>query len=295
MKFSIYSAAFLASLASCQIFNVFITVETLYMISTQGQLGPPTIRIVASSIISSYVVLTTSSTSSSTSTKKLTSLSATSIFNPSSSSASSFNTRTSSSRVGSSSITVPSSLSVFKSISRTTSSEISSSSTVPFASSSTLSPLPVATDYVSTGLYYHNMHRRNHSAPLITWNAAQAVIAAEIASSCVFAHNMSVSGGGYGQNLAAYGSTGPVSSFSPSLMLAKSITNQWYYGEVNNFLPSYYGSSTAGCASQFCPAGTIFAGFESWFTVCNYVAPGNYIGSFGTNVFPSLGQPAILA
>jgi Cysteine-rich secretory protein family len=109
---------------------------------------------------------------------------------------------------------------------------------------------------------------------------------------------MTVSGGGYGQNLAAYGSTGAVSSFPPSLMLAKSITSQWYYGEVLNFLPSYYGeptpdmtyfeswghftqvvwkgSLTVGCASQFCAASTIFAGFESWFTVCNYVSPGKF-------------------
>ena len=79
-------------------------------------------------------------------------------------------------------------------------------------------------------------------------------------------------------------------------MLAKSISTQWYYGEVNNFLPKYYGlptpdlakfagyghftqvvwsgSATVGCASRFCAAGTVFAGVESWFTVCNYVAPG---------------------
>lgn len=80
-------------------------------------------------------------------------------------------------------------------------------------------------------------------------------------------------------------------------MLAKSITEQWYYGEVNNYLP-YYGqpspdmnkfgsvghftqivwkaSTTVGCASQFCPKGTIWADYESWFTVCNYVAQGMF-------------------
>jgi hypothetical protein len=82
-------------------------------------------------------------------------------------------------------------------------------------------------------------------------------------------------------------------------MLARSITNQWYDGEINSFLPSYYGqptpdmsnfeawghftqvvwkgSATTGCASQYCPSGTIFTGFASWFTVCNYVAPGMFI------------------
>ena len=29
-----------------------------------------------------------------------------------------------------------------------------------------------------------------------------------------------------------------------------------------------------GCASQFCAAGTIFAGVESWFSVFNYVPHG---------------------
>ncbi|KUJ17623.1 PR-1-like protein, partial [Mollisia scopiformis] len=154
-----------------------------------------------------------------------------------------------------------------------------SSSTIPSAAptGSSLPTLSTPTDYASTGVYYHNKHRMNHSAPLTTWNSAQALIAAEIASSCIFAHNMTVSGGTYGQNLAAYGSTGAVQSIPPPLMLATSIVNQWYYSEVANFLPSYYGEATpdmsnfagwghfsqvvwkgstsVGCASQSCGAG----------------------------------------
>ncbi len=155
------------------------------------------------------------------------------------------------------------------------------------------------------------MHRLNHSAPLIVWNAAQAAIAAEIASSCVFAHNMTVGGGGYGQNLAAYGATGDVALLSPSSMLAKSITNQWYYGEVNSFWPSYYGqttpdmtnfeawghftqvvwkgSLTVGCASQLCPARTVFpAPYQNWFTVWNYVPPGKFPFPFSFDSFSHL-------
>ncbi|KAF8851224.1 hypothetical protein BDZ45DRAFT_750888 [Acephala macrosclerotiorum] len=67
-------------------------------------------------------------------------------------------------------------------------------------------------------------------------------------------------------------------------MLATSIKNQWCYGEVNNFLVSYYGlltldmmtfsgwghfsqvvwkgSTTVGCASQYCAANTIFPGLR---------------------------------
>jgi Cysteine-rich secretory protein family len=214
---------------------------------------------------------------------------------PTSSSLSSSTSSTSSTHSSTSTVSSTSSSSSSKSSS--TSSTTLSSSSSP-SSSSTLSALPAATDYISTGLYYHNMHRRNHSAPMITWNPTQAAIAAEIASSCIFAHNMSVLGGGYGQNLAAYEYSSGASSLSPSLMLAKSITNLWYYGEVLSFLPSYYGqatpdmtnfgawghfsqvvwsgSLTVGCASQFCDVNTISPTYQSWFTVCNYVAPGGF-------------------
>jgi hypothetical protein len=128
---------------------------------------------------------------------------------------------------------------------------------------------------------------------------------------------MTAGGGGYGQNLAAYGSSGNVAAIDPSLMLASGITNGWYNSEFGAYLPSFYGqktpdmtdfhswghfsqvlwkgSSSVGCASQLCPPGTIFASFSSWFTVCNYVAPGNYLGQFDQNVFPPLGQPTIYA
>jgi uncharacterized protein YkwD len=243
---------------------------------------------------SSATITSSSHKIPSTSTEISASSGVTSIQKPSSLSTSSFSTRISLSTVHLASGAHPPSLSPSPSTSASPSS-IFFSSAASTSNSTLLPPLSAATDYPSTGLYYHNIHRRNHSAPLVIWNSAQAVVAAEIASSCRFAHNMSVSGGGYGQNLAAYGSTG-AASLSPSLMLAKSITNQWYYGEVNSFLPSYYGeatpdmtyfsswghfsqvvwkgSSSVGCASQFCPSGTIFAGFDSWFTVCNYVARG---------------------
>lgn len=55
---------------------------------------------------------------------------------------------------------------------------------------SSSSSLPAPTDYAGTALYHHNIHRQNHSAPILTWNPDQANVAAQIASSCVFAHNM---------------------------------------------------------------------------------------------------------
>ncbi|KAH8794442.1 CAP domain-containing protein [Hyaloscypha sp. PMI_1271] len=290
MKLSILSAALLAGLVSCQTVTVFTTVGTVYVISTQGQTGPPTTETLSMSIISSFLILSTLQSSASS---KSTSKSSTST-----------------------SISSATFMSPAESLASTKASTSSSSTSFNTKISSRDGPaLPAARVYQTTGLYYHNKHRLNHSAPIMTWNPTQAAIAAQIASSCKFAHNMTVGGGGYGQNLAAYGSSGAVATFSPALMLAKAITTQWYYGEVKNFLPAYYGratpdlakfagyghftqlvwsgSATVGCASRFCAAGTIFSGVGSWFTVCNYVAPGNYIGSFGRNVFPPRGLPAI--
>jgi hypothetical protein len=53
-----------------------------------------------------------------------------------------------------------------------------------------------------------------------------------------------VGGGGYGQNLAAYGATDDVAAIDPSTMLATSITNQWYDREIHSFLASCYNQPT---------------------------------------------------
>jgi hypothetical protein len=91
-----------------------------------------------------------------------------------------------------------------------------------------------------------------------------------------------VNGGGYGQNLAAYGtsSTGPLDL--PSLV-EWSITDEWYDGELayipwGEDSPSTSGpeflhatqviwkaSIEVGCATVQCAAGTIF-GMTSWYT-----------------------------
>lgn len=109
-------------------------------------------------------------------------------------------------------------------------------------------------------------------------------------------------GGGYGQNLAAYGGSGDIKSLGSSLMLARAITMQWYNGEYAAFLPSYYGEATpdintfsdwghftqvlwkgttqVGCATQYCAADTIFPGVPSWYTVCDYSSAGKSFVNF---------------
>lgn len=48
------------------------------------------------------------------------------------------------------------------------------------------------TDYASTGVYHHNLHRSNHSAPALAWDDTYAGYAQTVAESCVFAHNLYV-------------------------------------------------------------------------------------------------------
>jgi len=191
----------------------------------------------------------------------------------------------------------------------TTTSVVVPTSASTSASSSVALPTP--TDYASTALYGHNIHRANHSAPALTYNNQLAGYAATVAASCVFAHDLSEGGGGYGQNIAAYGSS-DFTGFTTSLMLEVAISDQWYDSEVNYFLPSYYGQPTpdmsnfeawghfsqivwysstgVGCATQLCAANTIFDGFQSYFTVCNYEGAGNIGGLYGVNVLEPLGE-----
>ncbi|CAK7273143.1 hypothetical protein SEPCBS119000_005493 [Sporothrix epigloea] len=175
------------------------------------------------------------------------------------------------------------------------------------------------TDFASTAVYHHNLHRSNHSAPAVSWNTDLASYAATVAASCVFAHNLKPgsSTGSYGQNIAVYGASGDVASTNPSGVVAQAVTDMWYNGEVWQFPEDGYGESNPdmsnfeawghfsqvvwaatteiGCASQYCAPGTIYSGMGSWFTVCDYRSQGNMGGEYGSNVLPSLGQATVTA
>ena len=130
------------------------------------------------------------------------------------------------------------------------------------------------------------MHRDNASVPHLTWDDHMASVAAQIAASCIYAHDTSTGGGGYGQNIGA----GAPPSDIPAM-----ITNQMYNDEIG-FYPGYGGepdmsnfeswghysqivwksTTGVGCATQYCPGGLANTGGDvsPYFTVCNYSPPG---------------------
>jgi len=169
------------------------------------------------------------------------------------------------------------------------------------------------TDYQSAALFHHNKHRANHTADGLVWDATLAGYAQTIAKGCVFAHDMTQGGGGYGQNLAAYGTTADMDSLDLSTVVGDAVTNQWYYGEAANMpygqdspatsgVPEYLhfsqvlwkSTTKVGCATVQCGAGTIFS-YNSLYTVCNYAKTGNVLGSFASEVTKPIGLAGITA
>lgn len=167
-------------------------------------------------------------------------------------------------------------------------------------------------DYQTAVVDHHNLHRSNHSAPALQWDTTLAQYAENTASGCVFAHDMNQGDGGYGQNLASWGTSGDMDDLK-NKAAAQGVTNQWYNDEMNNW--SSYGqdnppsgqdlnsfghftqlvwksSTKIGCATVKCPAGTVLS-LPSWYTVCNYNPPGNFGGEYGVNVLKPLGADAV--
>ncbi|KAI6247426.1 hypothetical protein HI914_04550 [Erysiphe necator] len=165
-------------------------------------------------------------------------------------------------------------------------------------------------NYESTALKFHNIHRTNHSSSDLAWNSTLAKFALETAKTCIFEHDFTPGDGDYGQNLAVYGSSLGVKSLDKTELLADSITNKWYNSEFRNVpfgvaKPPISGpqflhltqviwkdTSTVGCATYECPRGTIFS-FSSLYTVCDYFPAGNVLGQFDTEVIRPLGQSTI--
>ncbi|KAK4124729.1 PR-1-like protein [Parathielavia appendiculata] len=177
-------------------------------------------------------------------------------------------------------------------------------------------PAAQPSDYQSTALYHHNIHRFNHSADALTWDDGLASSAEILAKRCVFEHDTSINGGGYGQNLAMWGSSGDPESFGAAGSVARAASDGWYNNELYLFPQDDFGKDTpdmsnfmqwghfsqlvwintkkVGCATHFCAPDTL-SKLGSWYTVCNYSPPGNVGGAYGENVKRPLGQPRVAA
>lgn len=169
--------------------------------------------------------------------------------------------------------------------------------------------------YSATVEQHHNVHRLNHSSPTVSWSDTYAGYAATLAARCVFQHDVTIGGGGYGQNLAFWGSTGQ--SIDATTAAAQAITNMWYNGEISSYPSQAYGqptpdmtqfeswghfsqvvwagSTSVGCQTQLCPAGTMDSSMDVFFTVCNYYPAGNVDGRYGTNVLAPSGEASVTA
>jgi hypothetical protein len=179
-------------------------------------------------------------------------------------------------------------------------STIQSSSTLAVATSSAPAAASTASatnSYQSAVLYNHNIHRSNHSVSSVEWSADLESSAYTLASRCVYQHDTTIAGGGYGQNIG-YG----VEAGDIGVM----ITNLMYNDEIEYF-PTPYGASDpsmtdfdkwghfsqivwkatthVGCATVTCNSlGNVDSSSAVPFTVCNYSPVGNVEGQYGENV-----------
>ncbi|KAM3413774.1 hypothetical protein BST61_g10458 [Cercospora zeina] len=174
-------------------------------------------------------------------------------------------------------------------------------------------PAPVETrqlNYADRCVFHHNIHRSNHSAPMLTWDADLAAAASTVAESCKYEHNIEPGGGGYGQNIAAG---------VPANNVSAVITDMWYNSEVTKYPAfgrnpteaemegfSVWGhftqlvwknSTLLGCATSDCSTRgglqNTGGGVMPYFTVCNYKTVGNYAGQYADQVGSPLGQPTV--
>lgn len=167
--------------------------------------------------------------------------------------------------------------------SSSTSESVASTSATSSAASSS------ATSYSDIVVAHHNVHRSNHSASALSWDADLAATAASIAATCIYEHNTTANGGGYGQNIAAGVASDNVSAV---------ISDLFYNGEVNYF-DGLYGeadpdmtnfedwghfsqivwkdTTAVGCATYDCSSSGLAntgGDVSPYFTVCNYSPAG---------------------
>ncbi|KAL3467644.1 CAP domain-containing protein [Aspergillus heterothallicus] len=172
----------------------------------------------------------------------------------------------------------------------------------------TQSAEPTTNSYQGTVLFSHNVHRANHSSTDLTWSSDLEASAQALAAACVYQHDTSINGGGYGQNIG-YG----VSSDDVAVMISNLMYNdeapyfENLYGEASPDMGQFEkwghfsqivwkGTTQVGCATVVCNSlGNVDSSVAVPFTVCNYSPPGNYDGEYADNIARPLGNAAYSA
>ncbi|KAI1080565.1 PR-1-like protein [Whalleya microplaca] len=174
---------------------------------------------------------------------------------------------------------------------------------------------PADDDFPGNAVFHHNIHRLNHTSPLVKWSDKLAGYAEITAAKCNNLHDMDEGDKGYGQNLATWGTSDGARNLGDVGAIKMATTDQWYNGEFNKYLPDFYSNGPdmstfktwghisqllwksteeIGCAAQFCPKGSLYDEMDAWFMVCNYGPPGNIGGAYTTNVLSPLGKASVV-
>ncbi|KAL4779116.1 CAP domain-containing protein [Aspergillus varians] len=173
------------------------------------------------------------------------------------------------------------------------------------AASATQAP---ASGYQSNVLFSHNVHRANHSSTDLSWSSDLQASAQTLAARCVYEHDTSINGGGYGQNIGYGTSADEVAVMISNLMYNDEMGYfENLYGQANPDMSLFEkwghfsqivwkGTTHVGCATVSCDSlGNVDAALAVPFTVCNYSPPGNYDGEYADNVLEPLGQASYTA
>lgn len=175
-------------------------------------------------------------------------------------------------------------------VTSTPSDTTSKTSSAISVSSSSASPsvTPILNQFEIDILKAHNDKRALHGVAPLTYNPTLAQFAADYAAKSFDCDHVDLihSGGPYGENLAAgyVGGFAPVDAWYDEISLYN-YANPGYSPATGHFTQVVWkATSELGCAYVTCN--------NAWrqYTICEYQAPGNFIGEFEENVLPLVSQ-----
>jgi len=168
------------------------------------------------------------------------------------------------------------------------------------------SDIPFPSDYASTVLFHHNMHRANHSASSLTYSSTLAAYATSLTQSCngLSSTSNSTVDSPYSTNTYAYYTSNREDSSTESEQTARAIST-WYNEELDTYIADSAGMTTeptdytngilhfsqvvwkdtteVGCAATKCQEDTGLNPDNvwpvSWAVACAYSSAGNCVGN----------------